>query len=162
MRLDDPITQVEFAALVGISKQAVSAHVKAGVLPEAATGREWLKAYCQRLRLEAAGRTPSDARERRDFAIARQAEAKAALDERELYRQDALILDIETVRQAMTEWITLGKNEFLSTVDRMITGIESEHGITIDREQLQPDIDAALRAIGDYQFEPGSPGDGGS
>ncbi|MCK9469032.1 MAG: hypothetical protein M0Q49_06400 [Porticoccaceae bacterium] len=162
MNLDEPVTQVEFAALVGVSKQAVSAHLKNSILNEGETARQWLIAYCERLRLEAAGRVPSDARERRDLAAARKDEVQAALAERELYRQDSLILDIDSVRQAMTEWITLGKNEFLGAVDRMVTAIESDHGITIDRETLQPDIDAALRAIGDYQFESDATGDGDS
>lgn len=160
MNLDEPISQVEFADLIGISKQAVSAHIKGGVIPESGSCRQWLHAYCERLRLEASGRAPSDARERRDLAAARKDEVQAALAERELYRQDGLILDIDSVRQAMSEWIALGKNEFLGAIDRMITAIESEHGITIDRAALQPDIDAALWAIGDYQFESDSPGDG--
>lgn len=153
--LDEVATQVEFAALVGISQPAIAAHVKAGNLPENGTYRQWLKAYCDRLRTEAAGRTPSNARDRRDMAVARQAEARAALDERELYKQDGLILDLESVRHAMTGWAALGKNELLTAVDNIITAIESEHGITVDREQLQQYIDAALRAIGGYEFEPG-------
>ena len=143
-----------FGELVGISQPAVAKLVQKKVLVAGMTYGQWLLIYADRLRTEASGRSANEARDRRDYAIARQAEAKAAIDERELYRQDKLILDVETVRTAMSEWITLGKTEFNNAVDRLITAIESENGITVDREQLQPDIDAALRAIGDYRFEP--------
>lgn len=145
--------QSVFAELVGISQPAVAKLVHKKVLVSGMTYGQWLLNYTERLRTEAAGRSANEARERRDYAIARQAEAKAAIDERELYRQDQLILDVETVQTAMSEWITLAKTEFNNAVDRLITVIESENGITVDREQLQPDIDVALRAIGDYRYQ---------
>lgn len=51
-----PVTQLEFAAAVGVSQQAVSELVRAGVLPAGGNAQEWLLAYCQRLREQAAGR----------------------------------------------------------------------------------------------------------
>jgi len=162
MDMDAPATQVEFGELVGITKQAVFNHIQSGVLPANGTLRQWLSAYCSRLRNEAAGRIPSNARERRDLAIARQAEAKAALDEREMHRLDGLILDLESVRHAMMAWAALGKNEFISAVDNIVTAIESEHGISLDRDELQPHIEAALRVIGDYEYQPGHPSQGSS
>ena len=50
------LTQAEFGDLVGISQQAVSALVQAGVLEPGAPWRVWLRAYCERLREQAAGR----------------------------------------------------------------------------------------------------------
>lgn len=52
----DQLTQAEFGELVGISQQAVSALVQAGVLDSGAPWRQWLRAYCERLREQAAGR----------------------------------------------------------------------------------------------------------
>ena len=53
------VTQAEFAQDVGISQQAVSELVRAGVLVEGAGEAEWLLAYCARLREQAAGRMSS-------------------------------------------------------------------------------------------------------
>jgi phage terminase Nu1 subunit (DNA packaging protein) len=54
--LDLPMTQAQFGALVGVSQQAVSELMRAGVLAERATAQENLHAYCHRLREQAAGR----------------------------------------------------------------------------------------------------------
>jgi phage terminase Nu1 subunit (DNA packaging protein) len=54
-------TQAAFGAAVGVSQQAVSDLVRAGVLPEDGTAAEWLLAYCGRLREQAAGRMGADA-----------------------------------------------------------------------------------------------------
>lgn len=58
--LDSQLTQAEFGELVGISQQAVSALVQAGVLEPGAAGGDWLRAYCERLREQAAGRMGAD------------------------------------------------------------------------------------------------------
>lgn len=54
--LDQPMTQADFGALVGVTQPAISAMVDKMVLQHGQTGREWLLAYCQRLRDQAAGR----------------------------------------------------------------------------------------------------------
>lgn len=46
--------------MVGISQPAVSDLVRAGVLPDGGTARQWLLAYCHRLREQAAGRMGSE------------------------------------------------------------------------------------------------------
>ena len=56
MVTNEPVTQAEFAADVGISQQAVSELVLNGVLKEGDTEAQWLLAYCLRLREQAAGR----------------------------------------------------------------------------------------------------------
>ena len=59
MNLDVPIQQQEFAQLVGVSESAVSYWLTDGVLPRGGTGRDWLLAYVERLREQAAGRDPT-------------------------------------------------------------------------------------------------------
>lgn len=56
MVIPGAVTQAEFGAAVGISQQAVSQLVQAGVLREGAAAADWLQAYCHRLREQAAGR----------------------------------------------------------------------------------------------------------
>ncbi len=57
--LDHPITQGNFAALVGLSDTRVTQLVNDGTLPKGATGAEWVAAYCARLREQAGGRAGS-------------------------------------------------------------------------------------------------------
>jgi len=54
--LDQACRQAEFGDLVGISQPAVSDLVSRGVLEDGAPLRQWLLAYCLRLREQAAGR----------------------------------------------------------------------------------------------------------
>ena len=56
-----PMTQQDFAELVGISQPKVSNLLADGVLDRGATGLEWLRAYAERLREMAAGRQGADA-----------------------------------------------------------------------------------------------------
>ena len=60
MILDESCRQADFAALVGISQPAVSDLVSKGVLDNGAPLRQWLLAYCLRLREQAAGRMGSE------------------------------------------------------------------------------------------------------
>jgi phage terminase Nu1 subunit (DNA packaging protein) len=53
---DAPLSQIEFAALVGVSQQAISALQSEGALPKNTSGAQLLHAYCARLREVAAGR----------------------------------------------------------------------------------------------------------
>lgn len=58
-KLDQPCTQAEFGALVGIAQQTVSEMVGEGILQSGAPLGHWLLAYCARLREQAAGRLGS-------------------------------------------------------------------------------------------------------
>jgi len=160
MNLDDVAKQTEFAELVGATQQAVGKHVNSGVLDRGASYRDWMIAYCERLRNEASGRVASQARERRDMAQAEESEINTEMKRRTLLKEEGLLLDLDSVKQVLTDWAGIGKNEFIGAVDSIITAIESEHGITVDREPIQQDIDAALRTIGSYSFEPGEFGGG--
>jgi len=54
--LAHPMTQAEFGELVGMSQQAVSDLALRGVLAPGASAGAWLLAYCDHIRLMAAGR----------------------------------------------------------------------------------------------------------
>ncbi|MDH1429108.1 hypothetical protein N5J23_04810 [Comamonas aquatica] len=54
--LDAPISQAEFAQIVGISEARASQLVSENVLARGETAHEWLIAYTERLRDQAAGR----------------------------------------------------------------------------------------------------------
>ena len=57
--LDSKPTQQEFAMLVGVTQQNISALTAEGKLPKDATLRELLKAYCAQLRRAASGQATS-------------------------------------------------------------------------------------------------------
>lgn len=54
--LDAPISQAEFAQIVGISEARVSTLISEGVLTKGENAHSWLLGYCDRLRDMAAGR----------------------------------------------------------------------------------------------------------
>jgi phage terminase Nu1 subunit (DNA packaging protein) len=54
--LDQPISQAEFGAIIGVSEARVSQLMSECVIARGATAAEWLLAYCERLRDQAAGR----------------------------------------------------------------------------------------------------------
>lgn len=56
-----PVVQTVVADVVGVSKQAISAMVQEGKLPECKTMGEMIAAYCERLRDQAGGRLGDDA-----------------------------------------------------------------------------------------------------
>ncbi len=59
--MDAPVVQTIVASVVGISKQAISAMVQEGKLPEGGTNGSMIAAYCDRLREMAAGRVGTEA-----------------------------------------------------------------------------------------------------
>lgn len=58
--LDQVISQAEFAEMVGLSEARVSQLVADGVIARGETASQWLLAYCERLRDQAAGRAGSE------------------------------------------------------------------------------------------------------
>jgi phage terminase Nu1 subunit (DNA packaging protein) len=58
--MDEPISQAEFAQLIGVSEARVSQLIADGVLTRGETALEWLNGYCERLRDQAAGRMGSE------------------------------------------------------------------------------------------------------
>src|SRR5450830_1250571 len=58
--MDQPVSQAEFAAWVGVSEARVSQLLSEGVMTRGDTGHAWLVAYCERLRDQAAGRAGSE------------------------------------------------------------------------------------------------------
>lgn len=58
--LDQPISQAEFAEMVGLSEARVSQLMADNVMVRGDTAHAWLIAYCERLRDMAAGRASSE------------------------------------------------------------------------------------------------------
>ena len=58
--LDQQVSQAEFAAMIGVSEARASQLVSEGVIVRGDTAHEWLVAYCERLRDQAAGRAGAE------------------------------------------------------------------------------------------------------
>lgn len=104
--LDRALTQEEFAALVGITQQAVSDLQRRHVLRAGVTGGAWLKAYCEHLREQAAGRA------------GQLAEARAALDNER--REEIAMRNAVKRREYLPAMIIA---QVLAKVGRQIAGI---------------------------------------
>lgn len=147
-------TQKEIAKHLDMSERAVRDVLKnLGIEASKTTVDKARVAYIRDLREKAAGRVTSEARERRDEAQALESEISAKLKQRELARQDGLIVSIEGVRLAFIEWVTLAKSEFTGFFQTYSDTIENEHGIEIDKEKHKHLVDDALRSIGDYRLQ---------
>ena len=58
--LDQQVSQAEFAQMIGVSEARVSQLVSENIIVRGDTAHEWLVAYCERLRDQAAGRAGSE------------------------------------------------------------------------------------------------------
>jgi len=56
VQINRPMTQAEFAELVGVNQSTVSRLISDGVIDHNSTGLQWLQGYIQRLQGQAAGR----------------------------------------------------------------------------------------------------------
>lgn len=97
MNLDQRIAQKDFAELVGVSEAAVSGWLTDGVLQRGNTGRQWLQAYCARLREQAAGRDPSGELASERARVARETADKIAMENAVRRRELAPVALIEEV-----------------------------------------------------------------
>lgn len=150
LNLDEPITQSDFAALVGVSKQAVSQFVFEGKLMAGQTLGEWLIEYCGHLRAIASGRLVNDEKKLESLANAEMAMAKAESIKMDLAKKKELLLEVAQVEAAMAGWIALAREEYLMSIEKIIDMLESCHGIVTDREKINEITAAAARVIGDY------------
>lgn len=155
--LDEKAKQTEFASLIGATQQAVSKHLDNGTLVRGGTYRQWLRAYCEKLRDEASGRTASDQRLRLDEARTREAVANARSKELALFKEEKLVLEKGMVREAIDAWIAIAKSEYMNSIDKIIAELESQHGIKIDRDPIDGTTAAAMRVIADFQFQSTDP-----
>lgn len=154
MRFDEACSQVEFSALVGASKQAINQRVKEGLLREGQSAAQWVYAYCEQLRTAASGREVSTQRQQLEAAKTREALASAGTKELELYRAHKLILELDQVENAMKDWAQLAREEFMTSVEKILEMIESAHNITVARDKVDAITDAATRTVGDYSVQP--------
>ncbi len=116
---------------------------------------EILVAYIRSLRDAASGRVASNINEEKTIAETRKASAMAYKLERELAKEDGLLLDAEQVKLCMTDWINRAKTEFNNAINNLVDYVESEHSIVVDDEYKSKLAASALRAVADYRYKSG-------
>ncbi len=121
--LERALTQAEFAALVGITQQAVSDLQRRHVLRQNVTGAAWLLAYCEHLREQAAGRA------------GQLAEARAALDNE---RREEIAMRNAVKRREYLPAVLIA--QVLARMGRQVAGIFD--GIVPAMRRRWPDMTA--------------------
>lgn len=164
VNLDEVATQVRFAALVGVSQQAISDKVMAGVLTSGGTLRDWLLAYCERLRLEASGRSGDD-NQSLTRARTREAEASAELKQLQIMEKSGTLVSRAEIEPRMNAMVTAARTELLTLPDKLVSEIKALHGIDVDPSLIEDRIHEALNHLAGGMYADGedhdAPGDDG-
>lgn len=153
--LDKSATQTGFASLVGVSQPVISGRVKDGRLPVGGTFREWLHAYCEDLREQAAGR---GGEEQADFQRSRAEDmAATAAIKRMTYHEKmkTLILKDEAL-QFLGDWAAFANNEFKQGFDGLAKALEERTGEPVDSELKEKYAGAAITRVRDFALKCGA------
>lgn len=124
MNLDAPILQVEFADLVGVSEAAVSQWLSEGVLERGGSARQWLQAYCARLREQAAGRDPTGELTSERARVARETADKIAMENAVRRREHAPVGLLEVVLSHIARQIATRLDALVPQIKRRIPSID--------------------------------------
>lgn len=137
---------MKFAGLVGVSQPAISEKVSSGVLRDGGTIGEWLLAYCERLRLEAAGRGGDD-QASLTKARTREAEASADLKLLQIKEKAGELIPLADIEPALTAMITAARQELLTLPDKLANELRALHGVEVDAGLIEERIHAALEHL---------------
>ena len=151
MNLEAKATQQTFATLVGVTRSAVVAAVSEGILTPGQSYREWLLAYCKRLREMAAGRYSAgdlDLTEER----ARLARAQSERIEMENAVKRGELAPIDTLRDAIIPAMT----QISALMDAIPVKLKREapHLTATDLEIVKREIASAMNLAAQVRYEP--------
>lgn len=151
MSLERPCTQAEFGELLGITQQAVSAMVAAGVLIPGDTLKGWLRKYTAHLREKAAGRDSELARQRAlDTQVSRQIkEITLAEKRREVIPVGVLDMVLATVGRS----IAAALEPLPGKLNRLCPDLTPE-AVALAQREIAAACDMAVSASLDVLNEP--------
>jgi len=141
-------TQTNFAALVGVSQQAIADRVKSGVLTRDGTVGEWLYLYCDQLRKEAAGRS-GEAQGQLTFARIEESKENAAEKKQRRLVAAGQLLQLADVQHLLLELPTVVRTQMLQCAEKIQEGIETKYKLSLEETDVDEPIRAALRHIAD-------------
>lgn len=137
-------SQTIFASMVGVSQQAISSLKAKGVLSDGGTYEDWLISYLDRLRAEAAGRMQDD---RLSDVRIRETEMSANLKELEYLKQLKQIIFVDDVGPLLAEFCSAVQFHVMSAQERIIEAIESKHEITLNDDDINKPLRAAIESV---------------
>jgi terminase small subunit / prophage DNA-packing protein len=154
LNLDAKATQRHFGMLVGVTQQAVQGLVAEGILPAGGTHRDWLIAYCKRLREMAAGRYSAgelDLTEER----AKLARAQSERIEMELAIKRGEIAPIDSLRDALIPVVS----QVAAMLDAVPVKLKREapHLTATDLEIVKREIANARNLMAEVRYDPSAP-----
>jgi hypothetical protein len=144
--LSQPANQTSFAALVGVSKQAIQKHAGRIGLKRGGTHAEWLKVYCDHLRAEAGrqgGESQADLTRQR-ILESEQKTLAMSLDNMEKLRA---LIAVDSVGEIFGELTSAVHVNFNSAAENILGGLESKYSIKIDDELVYGPLRAATERI---------------
>lgn len=144
--LTETATQTAFSRLVGVSQQAISDKVHAGVLKDGGTLGDWLLAYCERLRIEASGRSGEESQ---SLTRARTDEARASAELKQLMirEKSGLLVPTVDIEPRLFAMVTAARTELLSLPDKLTSEIRALHGIEVDPQLFEDRIYESLNHL---------------
>ena len=137
-------SQTTFAMMVGVSQQAISQLKSKGVLIEGGTYADWLIAYLERLRTEAAGREQD---QRLADVRIRETEMSANLKELEYLKQLGKIILVDDISPLLNSFCSAVQFNVMAAQERIIEAIESKHSITVDDDDIGKPLRTALESV---------------
>lgn len=141
---NDTASQTLFAQLVGVSQQAISKLKEKNVLPEGGTYDEWLNAYVDRLRSEAAGREQDS---RLSNSRIRETEASANLKELDYLDRLKTVIWRPDIEPLLTEFCSAIQFNVMAAQERIIESIESKHSIKLEDDDIGKHLRGALESV---------------
>lgn len=147
--LSSPAKQVVFAEMIGVSQSTVAQHFQKGRLPTGGTYGQWLLAYTDHIRNEAAGRGGSL---QEDLARAKIDETtiRAASGKLDYMMKVGMLVPTEFATKTLRDWAAFANREYLSGINELISDIQSSHKIDIDTEVVTERAGAIIRRIRDH------------
>ena len=142
----DKATQAEFALFVGISEARASQLAADGLLPAGGTLRDWTRAYCERLRGQAAGRAgdsdPTLTEERAGLVRAKRKQAEI-----ELAEQRGEVIRIDAVRTQLAARLSATRDGLLQIPARVSAVLAAETSSEVVFTTLSDEICKALEGL---------------
>lgn len=144
--LKEKANQTSFAELVGVSKQAIQkVAVRAG-LRKGGTHAEWLRAYCEHLRTEAAGRGGESMQDLTKQRILESREKTLSMQLENLERLGHLV-SVEEMTGVFDELSSAVPISMNNAAESILSAIESRHSLNIDDELVHGPIRAATERL---------------
>lgn len=148
LTLGDPASQTAFAELVGVTQQAIAMKVKEGLLPRGGSYAEWLAIYCDRLRMEAAGRA-GEAQQRLTEARIDEARENTAEKRQRRLKDAGNLLQRSDVEVILLELPVMTRQEVTITGEQIEEALQAKYSIELTDDDIKEPLRSALGRIAD-------------